>query len=145
MSRRTERVAERIRQELSLEIRKLKDPDIGFVTVTNVEVSPDLEHAWVDVSVLTSLDGVSPTGEAGDDAAAGATLTALRRAAGYLQHRIGGALKTRTTPELRFRLDRSAERQAEMSDLIRQARSTDADHAEADEPPEAEGPRDPGE
>lgn len=126
MSRRTARVAERIRQELSTAIPTLKNPDIGFVTVTGVEVSADLRYATVYVTAL-------PTREQSDPEK---SIEALRHSRGFLQHAVAPSLKLRVTPELRFVRDDSVERAAEVSDLIRHARATDRD-AGADTPPDA--------
>ena len=84
----------------------LKDPRIGFVTVTDVKTSPDLRHARVYVSVL------------GDSDAQTATLDGLRSAHGFLQGRVAGELRLKRTPELRFELDETARRAARLEQLI---------------------------
>ena len=84
----------------------LKDPRVGFVTVTDVKTSPDLRHARVYVSVL------------GDEAAQSATLDGLRSAHGYLQGRVAGELRLKRTPELQFELDHTAERAARLERLL---------------------------
>src|SRR4051812_12539386 len=76
----------------------LKDPRVGFVTVTDVETSPDLRHARVYVSVLGTEDEKD------------ASLEGLRSAHGVLQSRIARELRLRNTPELAFILDQTAER-----------------------------------
>lgn len=92
--RRPQRVAEQIRDDLARLIREeLRDPDIGFVTLTDVELSADLRHARVYVSVL------------GDEARA---LEALDRARPFLRHALAQEGTLRYTPELRFSIDRSA-------------------------------------
>lgn len=88
--------------------QELKDPRVGFVTVTDVKTSPDLRHARVYVSVL------------GDDAAQAASLDGLRSAHGFLQSRIAGELHLKRTPELTFELDHTAERAARLEQLIHQ-------------------------
>jgi ribosome-binding factor A len=101
------RVNEAIRQVLSDALAgDLKDPRVGFVTVTEVNTSPDLRHARVYVSVF------------GPAAEREATLDGLRSAHGFLQGRIGGELHLKHTPELRFVLDDTAERAARVERLL---------------------------
>jgi ribosome-binding factor A len=78
--------------------RDVDDPAIGFVTITGVEVSPDLRHAHVYVSVL------------GDEESRRETMTALGRARGFLRGRLGRRITLRYTPELHFRHDDTAEK-----------------------------------
>ena len=92
---RTERVGEEFREILAEEIQKLKDPRIGFVTVTGVRVSGDLKVAWVSYSAY------------GDDKARAASRAALRSAAPHLRHELGRQVRLKTTPELRFEEDES--------------------------------------
>jgi ribosome-binding factor A len=88
------RVDEAVRAVLSDAItRDLKDPRIGFVTVTGVNTSPDLRHATVYVSVL------------GDEEERTASLTGLQSAHGLLQRRLGRELKMKHTPEIEFEWD----------------------------------------
>lgn len=104
---RLRRVNEAVRQVLSDAITlDLKDPRVGFVTVTAVQTSPDLRHAHVFVSVL------------GDDEQRAASLDGLRSAHGYLQRRVGSELRLKHTPTLAFEYDESIERGARISDLI---------------------------
>ena len=104
---RMRRVNEAIRQVLSDALAgDLKDPRVGFVTVTDVNTSPDLRHARVHVSVL----GTPEEREA--------TLDGLRSAHGYLQGRVGDELHLKHTPELRFLYDDTAERAARLEQLI---------------------------
>jgi len=101
------RVDEAMRQVLGDALaQELKDPRVGFVTVTDVKTSPDLRHARVYVSVL------------GDPPARAATLEGLRSAHGFLQGRVAGELRLKRTPELRFELDETAERAARLERLI---------------------------
>ena len=101
------RVDEAMRQVLGDALaHELKDPRVGFVTVTDVKTSPDLRHARVYVSVL------------GDEPARAATLEGLRSAHGFLQGRVAGELRLKHTPELRFELDDTAERAARLERLI---------------------------
>jgi ribosome-binding factor A len=87
-------------------LRDVKDPRIGMVTVTGVELSPDLKHARVYVSAL------------GDDAARERSLQGLASARPYLQSQVGRRLGLRFTPELRFALDPSLERAARIDRLL---------------------------
>jgi len=94
LSRRTERVAEVIRHEVGqIIVSKLSDPRIGFVTVTRVEVSPDLSVAKVFVSVLNQKGREGPT------------LHGLESAKRHIQKAVGEHLTLRKTPELIFRAD----------------------------------------
>jgi ribosome-binding factor A len=106
MSERLRRVNAALREVLSEAIGDLKDPRIGFVTVTGVEASPDLRHARVFVSVL----GSSRTQEE--------TLAGLQAAHGVLQARIGTELRLKRTPQLTFEYDPSVERGVRMTKLI---------------------------
>jgi ribosome-binding factor A len=89
--------------------QELKDPRIGFVTVTDVKTSSDLRHARVFVSVL------------GTDEEQEATLDGLRSAHGFLQGRVATELRFKRTPELEFELDRTAENAARLERLIAEA------------------------
>ena len=106
MSERMRRVNESVRQVLSEGVGQLKDPRIGFVTVTGVETSPDLRHARVFVSVL------------GSDRRRTQTLAALQAAHSVLQARIARELRMKRTPQLQFEYDPSVERGVRMSKLI---------------------------
>ena len=93
---RPERVADQIRAEVSsLIARDLQDPGIGFITITRVQVSPDLQHARV---YYTSL---------GDPAARKNTASALERAGSFMRRQIGQRLRLRRAPELEFLFDES--------------------------------------
>ena len=94
MTRRSERLAGEIRDEIARMVAsELKDPRLGFVTVTRVELTGDLRYARVYVGAL------------GEDAG-GESLAALRRAAGFVKREIGRRLRVRFTPEIDFRYDR---------------------------------------
>jgi ribosome-binding factor A len=96
--RRTERLAHQIRVEMAEMItRELKDPRIGFATVTRVEVSADLDHARVLVSVFGSAEEQQ------------GTIEGLSSAAGFIRHEIGHRLALRRAPEFTFVLDHGAE------------------------------------
>ena len=102
------RVNEAVREVLSVAITSdLKDPRIGFVTVTSVDTSPDLRHAHVYVSVF------------GDDAQRADTLAGLGSARGYLQSRVGAELHFKHTPQLDFRYDDTVERAQRLQQLLR--------------------------
>jgi len=107
---RARRVEEQLKRLLAEQIhRDVKDPRVGLVTITAVEVSRDLSHATV---YFTPFAGI------GD---AGAALGALKHAAGYLRHQIRNLMRLRIAPELEFRLDDSVERAARLSALIHDA------------------------
>lgn len=108
MSRRTERINAQLREEISdLLLREVKDPRLeGLVTVTQVEVSPDLAHARVFVSILGQEDEKR------------SALTALQSAAPFLRHELLRRLRVRTVPSLSFRLDESMQRAAEITEII---------------------------
>ena len=111
---RMRRVDEAIREVLSEAIPSLKDPRIGFVTVTGVRTTTDLRHATVWVSVL------------GTERAREATLAALGGAAGVLQAAVNRELRLRWTPQLRFAYDPSVERGVRMTRLIDELAPGDA-------------------
>lgn len=101
------RVDEAVRAVLSDAIAKdLKDPRIGFVTVTGVKTSPDLRHARVYVSVL------------GDEQVREASLEGLRSAHGFLQGELAAQLKLKHTPTLTFQYDESVDRGMRISRLL---------------------------
>jgi ribosome-binding factor A len=104
---RMRRVDEAMREVLSdVLTHDLKDPRVGFVTVTDVKTSPDLRHARVYVSVL------------GDPQAVQASLEGLRSAHGYLQGRVAGELRLKNTPALQFVHDDTAERAQRVERLL---------------------------
>jgi ribosome-binding factor A len=106
-SGRMRRVDEAVRAVLSDAIASdLKDPRVGFVTVTGVKTSPDLRHARVFVSVL------------GSDAEREATLDGLRSAHGFLQARVATELTLRHTPALVFEYDESVDRGMRITELL---------------------------
>lgn len=106
--KRTDRVGHLMQMELSnLILFRVKDPRLGFVTITSVNVSPDLRSACVYYSVM------------GDEEAKKNTQIALERSAGFLQREIGAAIKLRNTPKLVFRLDESITKGMEIDKIIR--------------------------
>jgi len=114
---RAARVAEQVHHEIAELIRaEVKDPRIGMVTVTGVELTPDYAYATVYFSVLPD-----------DDETLAATLAGLGRAAGLLRSQLGRRVRIHTTPELRFVHDRSIEHGISMSKLIDAANERQAD------------------
>jgi len=108
-SARMRRVNESIREVLGDAIAtELKDPRIGFVTVTDVDTTPDLRAARVYVSVL------------GDEAERDRTLGGLRSSHGFLQGKIAGAMRLKRTPILTFHYDESVDRGDRISRLLDQ-------------------------
>jgi len=121
---RSKRVEEQLKRLLPELIRReVKDPRVGPVTITAVELSRDLSHARVYFT---------PFAGQGD---AGAYLAALRGAAGFLRRGLRHALRLRVTPELDFRIDESVERGARLSGLIAEAVAAD-ERRHAPEPDE---------
>ncbi|MGI6604192.1 MAG: 30S ribosome-binding factor RbfA [Firmicutes bacterium] len=103
------KLQEAFRQEISdLIQRELKDPRIGFVSVTAVEISGDLRHATAYVSIL------------GSEEEKRASLEGLRRATGFVRSELGRRIRLRYTPELEFRLDDSIAYGVKLANLIGQ-------------------------
>ena len=117
---RQDQLGEVIAHELSDLIRtRMKDPRIGFASITDVEVSADLRHAKVFVSVL------------GDAMEQSATLSTLSHASGFLRHELAQRLTIRYTPDITFRLDESIARGVHMIDLINRVSKGDADSSKS--------------
>lgn len=113
---RQEKLGELIAVELSDLLRtKVKDPRIGFASITRVEVSGDLRHAKVFVSVMGTEEERSET------------MRGLRTASGYLRRELGSRLVLRYIPDLSFKLDTSIEEGARILNLIRQVEEEDRD------------------
>ena len=111
MSKRTERVADLIRRELAdILMNRMRDPRLGFISVTGAEVSPDLGHAVV---FLSSLDGAERRTE---------IIKVLSYAVPFLRRELAPRLGLREVPTLRFIYDESIERGARIEDLLRQIR-----------------------
>jgi ribosome-binding factor A len=107
MSRRTDRVSDLLRAELSdLLLREVHDPRVKLASVTEVDVTTDLKRAVVKVSVL------------GDDQQRQETIEGLRHARGFLRTELARRLRLRATPELVFELDRGAEHSQKIADLL---------------------------
>lgn len=110
MTRRAERVAEEIREEVArILAREIKDPRIGFVTVTRVHITPDLRSARVFVGVL------------GDEAQRRRTFQGLDQATGYVRRGVGQRLRLRFTPELSFAYDEGLDATARVAQLLDEA------------------------
>lgn len=111
---RVQRVAEQIQRELAELIRlELKDPRVGFITLSDVELSPDYAHAKVFFTSLAP-ESALPEIEAG-----------LKRASGFLRRELGRRIRLHNIPELHFVYDASVERGARLSKLIDDAVSMD--------------------
>jgi len=107
------RIDEAMREVLSDAITsELKDPRVGFVTVTSVDTSPDLRHARVYVSVL------------GDETRRKLSMKALESAHGYLQRRVASQLRIKNTPQLTFVYDDTAERADRLERLLAEENQT---------------------
>ena len=112
MSQRTDRVAEEIRIEMSeLLLREVRDPRVQLASVSRVEVSRDLGHARIWISVL------------GDEKQKLAAMEGLERARGFLRSQLAHRLDLRVTPVIQFELDRGAERLQEMTALLDRLKS----------------------
>lgn len=106
---RAERVAEQIKVIVSgILVKDLDDPGLGFITITKVSVSPDLENATVFVSVL------------GEDEQKKASMEALGRATGFVKGLLGAKLKLRIVPNLKFTYDESLEKASRLWNLMRE-------------------------
>jgi ribosome-binding factor A len=115
-SRRPEQVGETLRQVITDALaRQVRDPRVGFVTVTAVLVSNDLSHARVLVSVP------------GEDSEKTRALEGLQSASGFLRSRAARTLTTRSVPELHFELDRGLEHAARINELLNAIRREDQD------------------
>src|SRR5688572_27725362 len=134
-SRRVQKAAEAIREVVSMAIlRDLRDPRIQDVTVTYVEVSPDMRQAKVHVSIM------------GDEAKQRLCLHGLRSSAGFLQSKISDRIDTRYTPRIRFELDEGVKKSLAISQLLHEllpssdeaAASHDAEPDDVATPPGAD-------
>ncbi len=114
MSHRANRVGEQMKKELSEIIgRKIKDPRIGFVTVTDVQVTGDLQQAKVFISVL------------GDEEQRENTLKGLAKAKGFIRSEIGQRIRLRKTPEIIFEFDESIDYGNRIESLLHQLHAQD--------------------
>lgn len=114
MSLRANRVGEQMKKELGEIIgRKIKDPRIGFVTVTDVQVTGDLQQATVFISVL------------GDEEQRENTLRGLAKAKGFIRSEIGQRIRLRKTPEILFEFDESIDYGYRIESLLHQIQDED--------------------
>lgn len=115
MTQRTDRIDELLKQEIGdLIAREIADPDIGFVTITDVETSPDLRHAKVWVSVIGQPD------------ARQASVRGLQRAMPFVRAQLGRRLRLRRIPEFSVRLDDSVERGSRVLQLLHEIEAGEA-------------------
>ncbi len=113
---RTSRVSEEIKKELSILLqREMKDPRIGFVTVTGVEVTSDLQLAKVYVSIFGSAEERETT------------LAGLQKAKGFLRTEIGRRVKLRHVPDLVFKLDESIDYGNKIESLLKEIANNEGD------------------
>lgn len=126
--RRTDRINEQLKQEISLLIRdQVRDPRVGLATITAVQTSPELDHAKVYITAL------------GDEAEREEILVGLRSAAPFIRRELGKSLQMRRIPELHFEIDRVLAEAMRIEQLLREAlpfdasASADADDAAGDE------------
>ncbi len=118
-SYRADQVGEQVREEImSIVRRELKDPRIGFVSITSVRMSPDLRHARVSVSVLGNPEQQKES------------LRGLVSAKGLIRHELGRRLQNlKFSPELRFELDSSIEYAVHISELLKEVLPSSGDEA----------------
>ncbi len=114
MSDRMRRVNSVMREAVANEVEQLKDPRLGFVTITGVDTAPNLRHATVYYSVL------------GDDDQKRQTKAALDAAAPRVTHAVGAGSRMKFTPRLHFRIDESVERGTRISKLIHDINEAEA-------------------
>jgi ribosome-binding factor A len=120
-TKRTNQVGDQIRGEIAQIIqRELRDPDIGFVTITEVEVSTDFSFARVFVSTLKEEERDS-------------SIEGLQRAAGKIRHMLGKRLRLRNIPELEFRADRTAEHADQINRLLLSVMPSEGEERNEDE------------
>jgi ribosome-binding factor A len=131
-SHRPDRVGEQIRDELSALLSRgaVHDPGIGFITLTRVKVSPDLQQARVFYTTL------------GDERARKETAKALTRATPFLRRQIGAVLSLRRVPELDFRFDESIGHQDRIEQILRDLHDEEAQRTAAADPPGADAASD---
>jgi ribosome-binding factor A len=129
VTRRTRQVGELLKEELTDIIRKeVKDPRIGFMSITEVDVTTDLRQARVYVSVLNEEERQG-------------TMDALTSAASFIRHHLKPRLRMRQIPFLEFRDDRSMEYAQHISETLREIQRQDAERATVGTEPTADGTR----
>ncbi len=117
---RTQRIGDQMQRELaSLIQREIKDPRLGLITVTAVDVSRDLSHAQIFITVMGKDDDAEAVKE---------SVRILNEAAGFLRMQLGRSMKVRTIPQLRFHYDASVRRGVELAALIERAVAEDRKH-----------------
>lgn len=118
---RMRKVNELLREVIAEEVSGLKDPRIGFVTITGVDTNPDLRHATVYYTVLGTPEEVAETG------------AALQHAHSRFQRAIASQVRMRYTPVLEFRVDETVERGLRISQILHDLEVEEADQGRADE------------
>lgn len=118
MSKRTRQVADNIQRILSEVIQyDLKDPRVGFATIVGVDVSADLQHAWIRISIM------------GDDVQRDETMEGLHSAKGFLRKRLAEEMKhLRLVPTLHLEMDTSLDYSMHIDDLLRQVKQEREEH-----------------
>lgn len=120
-TRRTARISEHIREAVSqIILFELKDPRIGFVTILEVTITPDVKEATVYLSIM------------GTPAEQKRTLAAINHAKGYLQKRLGKSLRTRNTPKLTFKIDTRSAQMNALEDTFEKIRRERAEQESGD-------------
>ena len=116
MTQRQEKVGELLKVEISeIIFREMKDPRLGFVTITDVKVTADLKYARVFVSIM------------GDPKQQEMGITALKHASGFVRGELGKRVRMRVTPEIEFRIDESIEQGARIFELLQQIKKDESD------------------
>ncbi len=119
---RTQRIGDQMQRELALLIqREIKDPRLDLITITAVDVSRDLSHAKIFITIM---------GQDDDQEAIKGNLRILNDAAGFLRMQLGKCMKLRTVPQLHFNYDASIRRGVELSSLIERAVAEDRKHSD---------------
>lgn len=119
VSQRQQRINESLKETISEVIRLIKDPRLGFVTLTDVEVSPDLGYARVFFSAY------------GTDEEKEESTAALKHAAGFVRREVARRMQLRHTPQMDFRLDTTADRAEHVMKLLHEIEIEDAQKAQA--------------
>jgi ribosome-binding factor A len=132
LTHRPDRIGDQIRQELSELLSRgvVHDPGIGFITLTRVKVSPDLQLARIYYTMM------------GDEAARRETAKALGRATSFFRRQVGARLQLRRVPELEFRFDESVGHQDRIEQILRDLHEEDAQRAAAGAGQEDQNPKD---
>jgi len=121
MGRRSERVQVQLKREISKILQEdLRDPRIGIVTITRIDLTPDIRHAKIYFSIL------------GDDTKQASSVEGIQSAAGYIRKLIGERLNLRYTPELSFRLDKSIEYSIELEKTFERLKNEPKNNQDSD-------------